>query len=338
MNFSDPRHIDMNRTLPLLASFALMALSTLSHGKTDAYPTRPIRVVVPFSAASSADNLARALSEKLSEKLKQPLVIDNRVGAGGTLGVAAVAKAPPDGYTLLLTTSSPLVISPLIDRSVQYNVEKDLVPVAMLSTGPLLLVSSPNLPARNVQELIALLKKEPGKYSYASNGNGSYSHMAMELFARMAGVDLVHIPYKGPAQAEADVIGGQVTLMFDAVGTATSMIKAGRLRSYGTSSAQPDPLAPNQIPLAAQGGAALKGFDVFGWSGLLAPAGTPPSVIATLQKAVDDVLADAAFRQLMAGRNTTLVKPQASREMGMQIRGDQAKWEQLVKSAGIKLE
>ncbi|GLC97243.1 MULTISPECIES: Bug family tripartite tricarboxylate transporter substrate binding protein [Cupriavidus] len=328
----------MNRTLPLLASFALMALPMLSHGKTDTYPTRPIRVVVPFSAASSADNLARALSEKLSEKLKQPLVIDNRVGAGGTLGVSAVAKAPPDGYTLLLTTSSPLVISPLIDRSVQYNVEKDLAPVAMLSTGPLLLVSSPNLPARNVQELIALLKKEPGKYSYASNGNGSYSHMAMELFARMAGVDLVHIPYKGPAQAEADVIGGQVTLMFDAVGTATSMIRAGRLRSYGTSSAQPDPLTPDQTPLAAQGGAALKGFDVFGWSGLLAPAGTPPSVIATLQTAVGEVLADAAFRELMAGRNTTLVKPQASREMAKQIRGDRAKWEQLVKSAGIKLE
>lgn len=328
----------MKMRLPLFASLVLTALSAQSNAGEGPYPTRPIRVVVPFSAASSADNLARVLSEKLQERLKQPLIIDNRAGAGGTMGVAMVAKAPPDGYTLLLTTSSPLVISPLIDRTVQYNVETDLAPIAMLSTGPLLLVSNPNLPAQNLPELIALLKKDPRKYSYASNGNGSYSHMAMELFTRMAGVDLVHIPYKGPAQAESDVIGGQVTLMFDAVGTATSMIKVGKLRSYGISSAQTYPLAPEQSPIASQGGQALKGFDVFGWVGLMAPAKTPPAVLETLRAATTTVLADPSFQKLMAGRNVVLVKPQAAGAMGNQIRADRVKWEQVVKSAGIKLE
>ena len=319
---------------------ALVATSALMQtaAGADAWPTRPVKVIVPFSAASTADNVARSFTDKLSARFKQPFIVDNRAGAGGTIGVGAAAKSPADGYTLVLTTSSPLVINPLIDKSVNYNVERDFVPVAMLASGGLLLVSNPAVPAKDLRELIALLKKNPGKFSFASNGNGSYSHMAMELFKQMAGVDLVHVPYKGPAQAETDVIGGQVTLMFDSVTTGSEQVKGGRLRAYGVSSAAADPMAPQFKPLAAQGVAELKDFDVIGWSGVLAPAGTPAAVVAALTDAFRSLVADPGFRADLLRRNSSLVAPQAVGEMARQIRSDRAKWEALVKSADIKLE
>jgi tripartite-type tricarboxylate transporter receptor subunit TctC len=305
---------------------------------TEPYPSRPVKVVVPFSAASSSDNVARSIAEKLSARLKQPFIIENRVGAGGTIGVGTVAKAPADGYTLVLTTSSPLVINPLIDKNVNYNVETDLAPVAMLGIGGLLLVSQPSLPARNLKELIDLLKRYPNKYSFASNGNGSYSHMAMELFKQMAGVDLVHVPYKGPAQAETDVIGGQVTLMFDSVTTGTEMVKAGRLRAYGISSAKPDPIAPQYAPISQQGVFALKDFDVVGWTGILAPRDTPAATLTILSGAVRELVTDPVFRAEMLKRNTSLVAPEAVGSMNEQIRSDRVKWAALVKAANIHLE
>jgi len=308
------------------------------HAAAQSFPAKPVKIVVPFSPASSSDNTARSVTERLTVRFKQPFIVDNRVGAGGTIGVAAVARAPADGYTLLLTTSSPLVINPLIDKTVSYDVEKDLVPVAMLTSGGLLLVSNPSLPAKNLPELIALIRKSPGKYSYASNGNGSYSHMAMELFKQMAGLDMVHIPYKGPAQAETDVMAGQVTLMFDAVATGSEQIKANRLRAYGISALKPDPIAPQFKPLAAQGVPELKGFDVVGWSGVLAPKGTPAAVVDTLSAALRETVADPQFRDTMVRRSASLVAPEEVGGMARQIRSDRAKWEALVKSAQIRLE
>lgn len=322
----------------LLSLICTTTLTAQAQASGDGYPNRPVKIVVPFSPASSSDNAARSLTDRLNQRFKQPFIVDNRAGAGGTIGTMAVARSPADGYTLLLTTSSPLVINPLIDRTVGYVVEKDLVPVAMLSSGGLLLVSSPELPARNLQELIALLKKNPGKYSYASNGNGSYSHMAMELFKQMAGVDLVHVPYKGPAQAETDVMAGQVTLMFDAVATGSEQVKGKRLRAYGISSRKPDPIAPQYTPLADQGVAVLKDFDVVGWSGILAPRGTPPEIVDALTGAVRETLADPAYRDTMARRGASLVAPDAVGGMARQIREDTAKWGALVKSANIRLD
>ncbi|MGJ7525317.1 Bug family tripartite tricarboxylate transporter substrate binding protein [Variovorax sp. GB1P17] len=308
------------------------------HAAAQSYPTKPVKIVVPFSPASSSDNTARSVTERLTARFKQPFIVDNRVGAGGTIGVAAVARSPADGYTLLLTTSSPLVINPLIDRTVSYDVEKDLIPVAMLSSGGLLLVSSPKVPAKNLKELIALIRKSPGTYSYASNGNGSYSHMAMELFKQMAELDMVHVPYKGPAQAETDVMAGQVTLMFDAVATGSEQIKANRLRAYGISSLKPDAIAPQFKPLAGQDIPELKGFDVVGWSGVLAPRGTPAPVVEALAAALRETVADPVFRDLMARRNASLVAPEETGGMARQIRSDRDKWEALVKSAQIRLE
>jgi tripartite-type tricarboxylate transporter receptor subunit TctC len=319
------------------AMLAFSALGRSAWAQDAHYPNRSVKIVVPFSAASTADNVARNFTERLSRRFKQPFVIDNKAGAGGTLGVSTVANAPADGYTLVLTTSSPLVINPLIDPTVNYKVEKNLAPVAMIASGGLLLVSHPSLPARTLAELVTLLKQNPGKYSFASNGNGSYSHMAMELFKQMTGVDLVHVPYKGPAQAETDVIGGQVTLMFDSVTTGSEMVKAGRLRAFGVSSAQHDAVAPQFVPIAQQGVAALKDFDVVGWTGLLAPAGTPADVVFALQVAVRDMIADPVFRAEMLKRNSSLVPPEKVGDMAQQLRTDRARWEALVKAADIRL-
>lgn len=320
------------------ALLLLAASGGCTFAQGNSFPNRSVKIVVPFSAGSTADNVARSFTDRLSAKLKQPFIVDNKAGAGGTLGVAAVAHAPADGYTLVLTTSSPLVINPLIDRTVTYKVEKDLTPVAMIAEGGLLLVSHPSLPAQTLTELVALLKKTPGKYSFASNGNGSYSHMAMELFQQMAGVKLVHVPYKGPAQAETDVMGGQVTLMFDSVTTGSAMVKAGRLKAFGISSAQPDPVASQFTPIGQQGVATLKGFDVVGWTGLLAPASTPQDTLAILQRSMRELIADPAFRSDMIKRNSALVPPEKVGDMTSQLRSDRAKWEALVKTADIRLD
>ena len=320
----------------LLAAAA--ALPVVAQTGADNYPNKPIRVIVPFAAGASSDVLGRVVMERMSRRLKQPFVIENKTGAGGTIGTAFVTKAPADGYTLLLTTSSPLTINPLIDKAVMYDVQKDLVPVAVLNTVGLLLVAHPSFPAGSLQELIQVLKRDPGKYSFASNGSGSYSHMAMELFKKELGLDLTHIPYRGAAQAESDVLGGQVHLMFDSVATGSEFVKAGRLKTYGISSGQSDPLQPQHKPLAQQGVPQLRSFDVTAFTGLLAPAGTPPKVIAVMKEAVMEALEDSELRAQLAGRSIPLSDPRQAFMMAQQLQADRVKWSDLVKTANIKLE
>ncbi len=323
-----------------LLFFWLVLGASLVNGQSnsDQYPNKPIKVIVPFGPGSSADVLARIFSDKVGQRLKQPLVIENRVGAGGTIGTAYVTKAAPDGYTLLFTTSSPLTINPIADKNITYKVDSELTPIAVLNTIGLMLVSSPNMPAKTLPELIAYLKKNPGKYSYGTNGNGSYSHMCMELFKKDLGLDLVHIPYKAATQAETDVIGGQVTLMFDAVTTGGELVKSGRLKSFGISSRLPDPLFPAQKPIASQGIPELKNFDVTAFTGVLVPSGTPNSIVSILKNAFIEVLSDAQFRSEMAQRGIPLVEPQAALLMEKLLADDRVKWSALVKSANITLE
>jgi tripartite-type tricarboxylate transporter receptor subunit TctC len=317
---------------------AAAAMLPAAAQKPSDYPNKPIRVIVPFAAGASSDVLGRVVLEQMSKRLKQPIVIENKTGAGGTIGTDFVTKAPADGYTLLLTTSSPLTINPLIDKQVRYNVQKDLIPIAVLNTVGLLLVSKPDFPARNLPELIALLKQAPGQYSFATNGNGSYSHMAMELFMNELGLKLTHIPYRGAAQAEADVIGGQVHFMFDSVATGSEFVKVGRLKTFGISSAKPDPLQPHHKPIAAQGVPQLAGFDVTAFTGLLAPAGTPPHVVAALKEASLAVLNDPDLRARLASRNIPLADPREAFTMEQQLKSDHAKWSALVNAANIKLD
>lgn len=328
----------MFRRISTVLTVALVALPASAQPGTDQYPSKVIRVIVPFAAGASSDVLGRVLLERMSRKLKQAIIIENKAGAGGTIGAAFVAKAPADGHTLLLTTSSPLTINPLIDKSVSYDVQKDLIPIAVLNNIGLLLVARPDFPAKDLTDLIALVKRDPGKYSYATNGSGSYSHMSMELFKKELGLDLTHIPYKGAAQAETDVIGGQVSLMFDSVATGSEFVKAGRLKSFGISSSKLDPLAPQHKPLAAQGVAQLRNFDVTAFTGLLAPAGTPPKVIATLKEAVLDALNDSELRAHLAKRNIPLAEPKDAFTMEQQLKADHVKWSALVKSANIRID
>lgn len=303
-----------------------------------AYPVKPIRIIVPFTAGASSDVLGRVVLERMSKLLKQPMFIENKTGAGGTIGVDAVVKAAPDGYTLLLTTSSPLTINPLIDKSVKYNVQKDLTPISVLNTVGLLLVSKPDFPAKNLNELIMEVKRHPGKYSFASNGNGSYSHMAMELFMNEMGLNLTHIPYRGAGQAETDVMGGQVTFMFDSVATGSEFVRAGRLKSYGISSCLPDKLQPQHQPIATQGVPQLANFDVAAFTGLLAPAGTPRKVVDRLQAAAVEVLKDPQLRVQLASRNIPLAQVNEATTMEQKLKTDHAKWEALVTAANIKLD
>lgn len=322
-----------------LASLAVLLSATMALAQpgTESYPTKPVKIVVPFSAGSYSDTVGRAIVDKLAKRFKQPFIIDNRVGAGGVIGVNAVVKAPADGYTLLLTSSSPLVINPLIDKAVTYDVMKDLDPVAVLSTAALVLVSAPSLPANDLKELIALIKQNPGKYSFASNGNGSYSHMAAELFKHATGVDMVHIPYKGPAAAEIDVIGGQVSVMFDGLTTGNVFVKAGRLKSFGVSSIDKDPVAPQLVPLSKQGIAELKDFEVTSWVGLLAPHGTPPAIVAALNAAIREILSDKEFQKQTLARSLVLVEPTAVSDMPRLIKSESKTWGTLAKAANITL-
>lgn len=323
----------------LLAGWLVLSAGLVfAQSSGEQYPSRPIKVIVPFGPGSSADVLARIFSDKVSQRLKQPLIIENRVGAGGTIGVAFVTKAPADGYTLLLTTSSPLTINPLADKNVSYKVESELTPIAVLNSIGLMLVTSPNIPAKTLPELITYLKKNPGKFSYGTNGNGSYSHMCMELFNKDLGLDLVHVPYKAATQAETDVIGGQITLMFDAVTTGGELVKSGRLKSFGISSRAIDPLFPTQKPIALQGIPELKNFDVTAFTGVLVPSGVPLAATTLLKNAFLDVLTDPQFRAEMAQRGIPLSEPQGAMQMEKLLADDKVKWSALVKSANIRLE
>jgi tripartite-type tricarboxylate transporter receptor subunit TctC len=304
----------------------------------DAYPTKPIKVIVPFAAGATSDVLVRVIAERMVQRLKEPIIVENRTGAGGTVGVSAVVRASPDGYTLLATTSSPLTINPLIDKTVGYDVTRDLTPIAVLNNIALLLVSRPDFPPTTLSQLLTILRAKPGEYSFATNGIGSYSHMAMELFMKMTGTKLVHVPYKGAPQAENDLLGGQVTLMFDSVVTVSEFVRSGKLKSFGVSSLQPDRLQPGQKPIAQQGVADLASFDVVAFTGLLTPAKTSPEVVTALRNAVIDALRDPALRAAMVKRNTPLATEEEAGGMERRLVMDTQKWSALVKSAHIRLD
>lgn len=317
----------------------LLAASLAAHAGSRVLAQQPssgvTRIVVPFSPGTTADRLARSLGDGLRTRLARQFIVENRTGAGGAVGVLAVVKAPADGQTLLLTTASPLVITPFIDKSVTYDVEHDLQPVALVGATGLLLVSRPDFPAGNLGELIQLMKRSPGKYTFATSGNGSYAHVSMELFMQMAGVSATHVPYKTTSQGEIDVMGGQVDLMFDSLASAAELVAGKRLRAYGISSLRPDPLAPGIEPIAGQGLASLSKFEVIGWTGVFAPKRVPAEEVAAMRRAIRELLSDATFRADMVKRGQALVEPNEVDEIAGLVRSDLVKWKALVKSANI---
>ena len=297
------------------------------------YPNKPIRFIVPYPPAGGTDIVARILTEPLAAALGQPIVIENRGGAGGNVGTDVAAKAAPDGYTVLFTLSSH-TINPKLYEKLPFDVEKDFVPISLAALVPQILVANPSVPANNVTEVIALAKREPGKLNYASVGTGSPAHIAGELFKLKAGVDIVHVPYKGGGPAITDTLGGQVQLAFVSIPAALQYVKAGKLKALAVTSDKRSLAAPD-IPTIVESG--VPDCVVNSWYGALAPAKTPPAIVAKLQAAFVKVLAlpEVKERLFLQGAEAA---SSTSAEFDRRIRDELKQWEYVIREAKIKAE
>jgi len=297
------------------------------------YPAKAIRIVVPYSPGGGLDVVGRPIAQKLSESFGQPVVIDNRPGGGTTIGTTVVAKAPADGYTLLLTLSA-LTISPSLYPHLPYDPVTDFSPVIWIGTTSYLLSVHPSVPANNVKQLVALSKSMPDKFSYSSPGNGTDPHMAAELFKIMTGVKWTHIPYNGGGPAAVAAMGGQVELTFLPTSVGTPFVKAGKLKALGISTAKRSTLLP-ELPTIAESG--VPGYEAEAWSGILAPAGTPKEIVARLNGAIAKIVHTPEYKALLEAR---LVEPVGSsvEQFSNRIRDDVAKWRKVVREGGIKTE
>ena len=316
----------------LLAALLLLA-SALPSG-AQGYPDKPIRLVIPFPAGGGADSMARPLAQKLTTQLGQPVVLDHKSGAGGTIAAETAAAASPDGYTLMFATLGTHAINPSLYAKLRYDPVKDFVPVALTHVAPRVLVVHPSVPAQNVKELLALAKARPGTLTFGSSGNGGVNHLAGELMKSMAGVDMIHVPYKGAAPAAVDLLGNRLSMVFDSIVVWSDHIKTGKVRALGVSSAQRSAALPN-VPSIAEAG--LPGFDVANWLGVLAPAKTPAAIVAKLNAELRSAMTDPDMRQQMAavGVDPATSTPQ---EFGDIIRKDIAKWAAVVKATGARLD
>ncbi|NDH61987.1 MAG: tripartite tricarboxylate transporter substrate binding protein [Alphaproteobacteria bacterium] len=317
------------RSVLLGAASASLAAPALAQG----FPSKPIRLVVPYSAGGGADTTARLIAPKLQEALGQTVVIDNKPGAGGAIGDDFVAKALPDGHTLLIGAFAHAV-NPSLMAKMPFRTPDDFAPVSLLVTVPELLVVTPSFPAKSVSELVAMAKAQPGKLSYASSGNGSAQHLAAELFKMRTGTDIQHVPYKGGALAVADVAAGHVPFYFGNMSSALPQVRAGRVRALAVTSPQRSPAAP-EIPTMAEAG--VTGCEISEWNALLAPAGTPPATIDRLNVELVKILRQDDIKAKFAdlGAQTIASTPA---ELAAFLRAEQAKWAEVVKAAAIKIE
>lgn len=299
-----------------------------------AFPERPVTLVVPFAAGGSTDVVARVIAEKMSEDLGQQVIVQNVAGAGGSLGAGNVARAEPDGYTILMGTVATHALNPLILKSKPYDAEADFTPVSLLVVVPNVLVVNPELPAKSVEELLALLKAEPDKWSYASSGNGTPLHLSGELFKSMAGVTMEHIPYKGSGPALNDVLGNQVSIMFDNLPSSSAHIKAGTLRALAVTTSERAPSFPD-IPTMAEAG--LPGYETYTWNGLFAPKDTPKEVVDRLNAAAVKAMADPGVAERMKEFSATIVAS-SPEELGAHVKAEVAKWTPVVKDANVQMD
>jgi len=311
---------------------AALVYMTAAHAQP-AYPQKPIRLVVPFPPGGGTDILARLFGQKMSETLGQQIIIDNRGGAGGTLGTDIAAKAAPDGYTLILVSGSH-AINPGLYQNLPYDSVNDFAPITQIATSPGILVVNPSLPVKSVKDLIALARAKPGQINYASAGSGTPPHLAGELFKVMAKIDMVHVPYKGNAPAFTDVIGGQVSLIFPTMPSAMPFIKSGKLRPIAVTSAKRSPAAPD-IPTIAESG--LPGYEATSWYGILAPARTPPQIVARLHEVLVSVIGAPDMQDKLAAQGLDPVG-NTPQQFAAVIKSEIAKWAKVVKASGAKPE
>jgi tripartite-type tricarboxylate transporter receptor subunit TctC len=320
----------MKFTATLLLAMAL-PLSALSQG----YPSaKPIRLIVPFAAGGNVDITARTLAPGLGELIGQTVVVENRTGAGGVLGADLVAKAPADGYTLLMGSNSTLSVAPALFPRNPYQPLRDFAPISLIAATPFVLVAHPAVPARTLPELIALAKSKPGGLTMASGGNGSSNHLVGELFQSVTGTKLLHVPYKGAGAVASDLMGGQVDLLFDQLAASTANIKSGRIKAIAVTSSSRASVVP-EVPTMMESG--VKEMDVINITGVLAPAGTPPEIIARLNAALQKVLLRPEVKERFAALGVSSLggTPQ---EFSAFIREDFAKWTKVIKDGNIKAE
>ncbi len=310
------------------------AIASFSFGAfAQTYPSRPVKIIVPFAAGGPADNFARFIGLKLGETMGQGFVIENRPGGGSVIGTDVAAKAAPDGYTLLMMSNTHTVNETLIANK-PFNLTRDFVGVAPVNSSDLVLVAHPSVKANNLKEIIATAKASPGKYNYASSGPGTPYHMAGELFKSMAGIYLVHIPYRGSTGARTDIIGGQVDMMFDAVTTMTEQVKAGKVKAIATSGAQRSSVLPD-VPTLQEAG--LPGYDATIWLGLMAPKGTPKAVVDRLNEAVTKITSSADVKAAWGKQGAAPIILNAD-AFDKYIKDDIEKWTKVIKTAGIKAD
>jgi len=313
--------------LPLIASLA--AGASLAQD----YPSRPVRMVVPFSPGGSTDVLARIVGQKLTERSGQPVIIENRAGAGGNIGAEQVARSAPDGYTLLLG-GVPHAISASLYSKLPYDMARDLAAIAEVASFPSAIVLHPSLPANSVKELIALARARPGQLSFGSAGNGSPNHLSLELFQTMAGVRMVHVPYKGSGQLVGDLLAGQVQLASMGLPVAVPHVQSGKLRAIAVTGAARSSLLP-EVPTVSE--AALPGFEVTSWYGVFAPAGLPADIVAKLNSEIGSAVTAAEVKERLAalGAEPSVKSPD---QFGRYVRQEIAKWAKVVKDSGAKAE
>jgi len=319
-------------TVRLCATAVLLFASAAAQAQV--WPTKPVRFVAPFPPGGPVDVLARLIGQKITEKSGQAVVVENRPGAAGNLGIDLVAKAPPDGHTLLHVPAGNITINATLIRNMPFNWDRDFVPVTMIATAPNLLAVHPSVAAKTVPELVALAKANPGKLTYGSPGIGSGLHLSGELFRREAGIDIAHVPYKGTTQAMNDLIGGQLTMMFGALPTLMPQVKAGKLRALAVTSAQRAAAVPD-LPTIAESG--LPGVDVSSWYAIMAPAKTPPEVVAAVAEEVRRILGLPDIRQSLDAQGLAPVGMRPA-EFAAHIRRETASWAKVIREGNIKPE
>ena len=303
-----------------------------------AYPVKPIRYIVPFNPGGTTDILGRIVAQKLTEAWGQPVLVENRAGAGGAVGAELAAKSPPDGYTIMGGTISTHAINASVYSKLSYDPIRDFEPVTLLATQPNMLVVHPSIPANTIAELVRLLKANPGKYTYSTSGNGTSAHLAGELFKSMTGTDMQHVPYKGSPQAIADAVSGQVSMSFDNISTAYPQAKAGKLRALAVTTLKRSSLAP-EVPAMAEAGAdlGLRGYELGSWHGVFAPAGTPKDIIAKLNAAIVKGIQAADSRERLNALGVEAVGNSVA-EFSAFVRAEVPKWAKVVKESGAKAE
>jgi tripartite-type tricarboxylate transporter receptor subunit TctC len=320
------------RVTAYLLALACMLASPASVAQS--YPSKPIRMIVPYSAGGTADLLGRGIAQLMSEALGQQVVIENRTGAGGGIGADLVAKSKPDGYTLLMGTIATHAINPNLYAKLPYDAVEDFAPVALVATLPNLLVVHPSVPAKTVKELVALAKARPGELAFASAGNGTTHHLCGELFSKLTGVQMVHVPYKGNAPAVSDLVGGQVQLMFDNIPISLQQVRAGKLRPLAVTGLKRSPALP-EVPTLDE--AALPGFAVTSWFALFAPAGTPASIVTILNRETIKALTDEKLHKRLADQG---IEPGGGTpaRLAELLRSELAMWKKIVVDSGARVE